>query len=200
MNSRWSRSKSSMINLANLPPLAASMSIILPGVHTITSAPRFSSAICSEMPVPPYTHTTVSPKALQKRRHSLEICMASSRVGVRTTPTTYHTNHHRSVSNQHITPTITDQPPLNISCQLSQISQHSTYHISHQPSQISQHSTYHTNHHTSVTTQHIMPTITDQLAIVISDMFCLSRFIKCYRHCLGILVDAISVYSHLVGT
>ena len=36
-----------------LPELAASMSIILPGVHTMISAPRFNSAICSEIPVPP---------------------------------------------------------------------------------------------------------------------------------------------------
>ena len=39
--------------MSNLPPLAASMSIILPGVQTMISAPRFNSAICSEIPVPP---------------------------------------------------------------------------------------------------------------------------------------------------
>lgn len=29
-----------------------------PGVHTTISAPRFSSAICSEMLDPPYAHTS----------------------------------------------------------------------------------------------------------------------------------------------
>ena len=38
------------------PELAASMSIILPGVQTMISAPRFNSAICSEIPVPPVLH------------------------------------------------------------------------------------------------------------------------------------------------
>lgn len=63
--------------------LAESMSIILPGVHTMISQPLFSSAICSEIPVPPYTQTTLRPKALANRLHSEEICMASSLVGVR---------------------------------------------------------------------------------------------------------------------
>ena len=48
--------------LVTLPPLADNMSIIRPGVHTIISAPRFNSAICSEMPVPPYTHTLRAPR------------------------------------------------------------------------------------------------------------------------------------------
>jgi hypothetical protein len=38
--------------LVTRPLLAASMSIMRPGVHTIISVPRFSSAICSEMFVP----------------------------------------------------------------------------------------------------------------------------------------------------
>ena len=64
------------------PLLAANMSIILPGVHTMISAPRFSSAICSEIPVPPYTHTTFRLSGFVKRLQSFVICMASSRVGV----------------------------------------------------------------------------------------------------------------------
>ena len=34
------------------------------------------------MPVPPYTHTTLSPRGLENFLHSLVICRASSRVGV----------------------------------------------------------------------------------------------------------------------
>jgi hypothetical protein len=66
----------------DLPLLAVSMSIMRPGVHTMISQPRFSSAICSEMPVPPYTHTQRSDSVLVNLRASLLICSASSRVGV----------------------------------------------------------------------------------------------------------------------
>ena len=52
--------------LVTLPPLADNISIIRPGVHTIISAPRFNSAICSEMPVPPYTHTLRAPRIPSK--------------------------------------------------------------------------------------------------------------------------------------
>jgi len=73
-----------------IPLLAASMSIIRPGVHTITSAPRFNSAICSEMPVPPYTQTTRISRARVNLRHSRPICIASSRVGVNMIATDTH--------------------------------------------------------------------------------------------------------------
>ena len=65
-----------------LPLFAVSMSIIRPGVQTIISQPRFSSAICSDIPVPPYTQTTCMPSNLENLRHSAAICKASSRVGV----------------------------------------------------------------------------------------------------------------------
>ena len=52
LSSACSRS-SSWWSALTFPELAASMSIILPGVHTMISAPRFNSAICSEIPVPP---------------------------------------------------------------------------------------------------------------------------------------------------
>ena len=69
-----------------LPPFAANMSIIRPGVQTMISVPRRSSAICSEMPVPPYTQTVCRPRTLVNFLHSLLIWRASSRVGVRMTP------------------------------------------------------------------------------------------------------------------
>ena len=50
---RCSQPSSSIWRGLTFPELAASMSIILPGVHTMISAPRFNSAICSEIPVPP---------------------------------------------------------------------------------------------------------------------------------------------------
>lgn len=66
----------------HLPLLADNMSIIRPGVHTMISQPRFNSAICSDIPVPPYTHTAFSPRGLVNFLHSEVICMASSLVGV----------------------------------------------------------------------------------------------------------------------
>lgn len=47
----------------------------------MTSAPRFNSAICSEMPVPPYTVTTRKFKGFANLLHSLPICKHNSRVG-----------------------------------------------------------------------------------------------------------------------
>uniref|UniRef100_A0A182QQ22 Uncharacterized protein n=1 Tax=Anopheles farauti TaxID=69004 RepID=A0A182QQ22_9DIPT len=64
------------------PEFAASMSIIRPGVHTMISAPRFNSAICSEMPVPPYTQAVRRLSDFENFFMSLPICMQSSRVGV----------------------------------------------------------------------------------------------------------------------
>ena len=85
-----------MLLTANSPLLADSMSIILPGVQTMISQPRFNSAICSEMPVPPYTHTTCSPSGLVNLRHSVVICKASSRVGVMITAETSHQKLHNT--------------------------------------------------------------------------------------------------------
>ena len=80
----WKLRESETETVWIIPLLAASMSIIRPGVHTMTSAPRFNSAICSEMPVPPYTQTTCRSNARVNLRHSRPICIASSRVGVST--------------------------------------------------------------------------------------------------------------------
>lgn len=44
--------------------------------------PRFSSAICSEIPVPPYTQTACKLRLFVNFLMSLPICMHSSRVGV----------------------------------------------------------------------------------------------------------------------
>ena len=46
------------------------------------SQPLLSSAICSEIPVPPYTQTTWIPRDLVNFLHSDVICIASSLVGV----------------------------------------------------------------------------------------------------------------------
>ena len=61
------------------------MSIILPGVQTMISHPRFNSAICSEIPAPPYTQTVCNPKDFVNFFASDAICMASSLVGVSNT-------------------------------------------------------------------------------------------------------------------
>ncbi|OMH83980.1 hypothetical protein AX774_g2527, partial [Zancudomyces culisetae] len=68
------------------PPFAASKSIIRPGVHTTISAPRLNSAIWSLIGAPPYALTVRIPSPFPKMRHSFPICIASSRVGVITTP------------------------------------------------------------------------------------------------------------------
>jgi hypothetical protein len=52
------------------------------------SAPRFNSAICSDIPVPPYTHTALRFKDLVNFLHSFPICIHSSRVGVMITAKT----------------------------------------------------------------------------------------------------------------
>jgi hypothetical protein len=52
------------------------------------SAPRFNSAICSDIPVPPYTHTALRFKDLVNFLHSFPICIHSSRVGVMITAET----------------------------------------------------------------------------------------------------------------
>eukprot|EP00968_Pinguiococcus_pyrenoidosus_P011531 scaffold927_cov230-Pinguiococcus_pyrenoidosus.AAC.13 len=62
------------------------MSIIRPGVHTTTSAPRFSCAICSFTPAPPYTAATLKLKDLANLRASLAIWTASSRAGAMMRP------------------------------------------------------------------------------------------------------------------
>lgn len=85
------------------PELVVRSSIILPGVQTMTSDPRFISAMLSLSGVPPYAQDacrivpssvlvyeesgrglTRSPRALRNGLHSLWICVASSLVGVTT--------------------------------------------------------------------------------------------------------------------
>ena len=55
-----------------------------PGVQTMTSVPRLSSAICSAMEAPPKMAVTLSSRARAKRRASETICVTSSRLGAMT--------------------------------------------------------------------------------------------------------------------
>ena len=80
-------SKTKYLTLLKSAFLISKRSLILPGVATTQSTPRWSWAICGYLGAPPYKHTELQPRGVPYFLVSSIIWTASSRVGARTSST-----------------------------------------------------------------------------------------------------------------